>query len=144
MPGAASQTQGPCLWVDGRLTRGSREGFQEEAAFEQRNRLGKMLRREGRAGRDGAEGGRAMVCPQKSRGGVRQRPGHGEAMRLPRGLNLAESNLIYRRFLEPWHVGRLAARSGSERPPRSAAVRGPASRADGLPPGHQAAAVRRF
>lgn len=70
MPGAASQTQGPCLWVDGRLTRGSREGFQEEAAFEQRNRLGKMLRREGRAGRDGAGRGGVRWC-------VRRRAGAG-------------------------------------------------------------------
>lgn len=84
MPGAASQTQGPCLWVDGRLTRGSREGFQEEAAFEQRNHLGKMLRREGRAGRDGAEGG---ACDGVSA----EEPGRGEAeARARRGDEAAQ------------------------------------------------------
>lgn len=92
--------------------------------------------RRARAEQGKTEGRRGvMASSQNSRGGVRQGPEDGEATRLPRDLNLAESNLIYCRFLEPWHVGHLAAPTGSERPPRRAAVGGPVSRADSLPPG---------
>lgn len=76
-----------------------------------------------------------MASSQNSRGGGRQGPENAEAMRLPRDLNLAESHLIDYRFLEPWQVGHLAAPSGSERPPLRAAVGGPVSSADSIPPG---------